>query len=102
MNVSPILLFFNFFFSGFKILIPLILVGGQKKIMRGEGEAEGINSANMSKINEYLPTQINFIVFSQKDPLFRGSGGHTSIHDIYFFIQKMKVLDLRMSKVTKS
>ena len=44
----------------------------------------------------------NLINFEAKTPPFSGVwGGHTSIHDIFFFIQNMKVHDLRMSNVQK-
>ena len=44
----------------------------------------------------------NLINFEAKTPPFSGVwGGHTSIHDIFFFIQNMKVHDLRMSNGQK-
>ena len=44
----------------------------------------------------------NLINFEAKTPPFSGVwGGHTSIHNIFFFIQNMKVHDLRMSNVQK-
>ena len=44
----------------------------------------------------------NLINFEAKTPPFSGVRvGHTSTHDMYFFIQKMKVHDLRMSNVQK-
>ena len=57
------------------------------------------------KFYEYATIRIclnNLINFEAKTLPFSGVwGGHTSIHDIYFFIQNMKVHDLRMSNMQK-
>ena len=45
----------------------------------------------------------NLINFEAKTPPFLGGlGGHTSTHDIYYFILNMKAHDLRMSNVQKN
>ena len=77
MNLDPIFTpFLIFLFFRIKIYTsPLILAGGQKKCMWGEGGSEGMTPENLKKIAEYLPTKLNLFVFSLKYPIFRGSGG---------------------------